>query len=252
MMNYDEKLLSGKLCSDIKIHIHENIDSTNIEAKRLLKAGFTGKVLIIAEEQSAGRGRLGRSFYSPHSTGIYMSLVLQTKDTELLTICAASAVYCGIERIAGVKAGIKWVNDLYLKGKKICGILCEGIAGSEGLLGSIIGIGINCSTEHFPKDIEKLAGSIGKGIAFKREELIAEIINSFLYFLENKVEALRIYRENCLMYGKKLSFLYMGKEECAIACDINCEGHLIVEKENGERLELSSGEVQFLNKDFLR
>jgi BirA family biotin operon repressor/biotin-[acetyl-CoA-carboxylase] ligase len=141
------------------VMIFESIDSTNTEARRRAASGKSAPALIIANSQTAGRGRLGRSFYSPASTGLYMTAVFEAsaafESTVLLTTAAAVSVARAIERLAGITVGIKWVNDLYLNDKKICGILCERSGDNV-----IIGIGVNVNQTAFPPEISQRATSV--------------------------------------------------------------------------------------------
>ena len=148
----NENMLRHAL-GDLDLFLYPVIDSTNDEAKRLIKSGTTPPFLVAANEQTHGRGRQGKSFYSPADTGIYMSLVLSFSDGESIskiTVIASVAVCKAIEKLTGLKPEIKWVNDVYLNGKKICGILCESVIGGTDLTPVIIGVGLNLSTTDFP------------------------------------------------------------------------------------------------------
>lgn len=151
-----------------KIFIYESIDSTNSEAKRRAMAGAVSGTVVIAEEQTAGKGRLGRSFSSPKQGGLYISFIIkpeQFNNRSLLLTLAGSVCACrAIERTTGLQPKIKWVNDLYLDNKKISGILTEAIMNFENgeIESIIIGVGINCNTDisSLPKDVRKVAGSL--------------------------------------------------------------------------------------------
>jgi len=254
MTFYDIAQLKKYLAeSGIALDFHEEAGSTNSIAKELIKDGFSEKTLVLAEMQTAGRGRKGRSFYSPSGTGIYMSVVLPPMNAEvvsLLTVLAAAAVERAIFAETGVHTGIKWVNDLYLNGKKICGILCESIIGKDGLFGDIVGIGINCATENFPEEIKNIAGSIG--LSLSREKLIAAIIQNLQKFTKNPAEGMAIYREHCFMRGKKIRFLYDRKEFFGIVEDVDDKGGLVVSCEDGILRTLMSGEAEIIGKDYLK
>ena len=168
-MRYSDKLFAKKISEliegeDIRIDAFELLDSTNTEAKRQALGGLSVPALIIADGQSAGRGRMGRSFYSPASQGLYMSLLVSAKesvsDSLRLTTAASVAVARSIEEICGISVGIKWVNDLYLNGRKICGILCESFSGEDGKRYTVIGVGLNLYTEEFPRDIKNTAAAL--------------------------------------------------------------------------------------------
>lgn len=145
--------IKSKLDTDIDVFYSPTVDSTNNQCKRLLADGKKGIFLVTADEQSAGRGRQGKSFYSPPMTGIYFSLVIRPettlKNAVTATTAASVAVCKAIETLTDVKPKIKWVNDVYIGDKKICGILTEAVTNfEEGIVDSvIIGIGINISTK---------------------------------------------------------------------------------------------------------
>ncbi len=182
-----------ELLSDIEVLCYPEIDSTNTEAKRLVKSGKKPPFLILAETQSAGRGRLGRSFYSPSNTGIYMSLVLSESldsDSADITSAAAVAVCKAAESLSGKSLGIKPVNDIYLDKKKICGILCESVYDGTPASPVIIGVGMNVSTTLFPEDLPS-AGSLNCDAS--REELICEITKELLFAVKVPLDTLMPY-----------------------------------------------------------
>lgn len=244
-----DRLSDGKIrcyltekTTDVKVF--PTIDSTNTEAKRITSFGLNTPLLICAEEQTAGRGRLGRSFFSPSSTGLYMSLAMKIdasmSDAVLVTGAAAVAVCQAIESISYVKCDIKWVNDILIDGKKVCGILTEAFSSNnENIL--IIGIGVNCTTSSFPEEITATAGSVGK---LDRNMLAALIVNHLLRFTDDLSSRswLDEYRSRSIVLGKDITYYKNGSEHFARVKDINHNGALIVE-ENGETLTLSTGEI---------
>ena len=155
------------MAREIKIIEYGIIDSTNLQARRLIEGAWGEEIqptVLLAEGQTAGRGRLGRSFYSPTDTGLYTSLIIESPSSldKLLSLTALAAVAASeaIEAAFGINVGIKWVNDLYYNERKIAGILAEScISGTKRYI--ILGIGINLSTESFPDDILLKAGSLG-------------------------------------------------------------------------------------------
>ena len=176
-----EKLNTEKLKAgfkyDCELFYYPTIDSTNTQAKRLLKEGEKPPFLVVASEQTAGRGRQGKSFYSPKNTGIYLSLVISEKadeDMVSVTTAASVAVCRAVEKLTDEKPEIKWVNDVYVNGKKVCGILCESVLDGQDSASVIIGIGVNITTSHFPSEIEN-AGSLCLDV--EKEALVAEITN---------------------------------------------------------------------------
>ena len=228
---------------DIRILALKETDSTNSEAKRDDGCGI---LLVTADSQSAGRGRLGRSFYSPADTGLYMTLALPGKsiafDPVRLT-CAASAAVCRVlERTAGVSPEIKWVNDLLLGGKKICGILCESVFDGSSSVPEriIIGIGININTRSFPSGLPA-AASICKNIP--RAFLAANITDELLKTAEGKKEWLEFYRSRSAVIGKNIVYYKGGEAFTAFAEGIDEDGGLIVRGENGDISVLRTGEI---------
>ena len=169
----------------IRIECLESVDSTNSLAKRMIANGKDENepMLITADRQTAGRGRQGKSFYSPAGTGIYMSLVphpnADLQNAVTATTAASVAVCKAIERLTDIKPKIKWVNDVYVNGQKICGILTEAVSDFESgtVTSVIIGIGINISTSDFPSDIEN-AGCLNSDV--NRNELAAAVADELL------------------------------------------------------------------------
>lgn len=236
--------------ADVDVRVFGEIDSTNNEAKRLLESGKFGKAIIAAEKQTSGRGRLGRSFYSPESKGLYFTLILPPMfdfaEVTLLTPAAAVAVARAIERTAHVDVAIKWVNDIYLHGKKICGILAEAVTDPKNgaLVGVAVGIGINVSTQDFPEEIADIASSLCLDDV-DRNKLAADIANEFFAFAEN-ISArgfLPDYRSRSFVTGKDV-FVIKGEERYkAKVLGIDDDGGLIIEREGGENTILRGGEI---------
>lgn len=251
-LNADEiKRHLNKAASKLEIVVLESVDSTNNEAKRMLAGGFDGQALIISNEQTGGRGRLGRSFYSPKNTGIYMSFLLKS-DLKLVnavsvTTAASVAVVKAIEKVTGIKAQIKWVNDVYIGEKKVCGILTEAISDFETATARniIIGIGINITTENFPEEITKSAASLNFHVPV-RNEIIAAAANEMIALADNLNDHsafIDFYRRRSLVIGKEIDYYINGIKDCGTAIDIDDNGGLVVQKISGELITLSSGEV---------
>ncbi|MGN0522179.1 MAG: biotin--[acetyl-CoA-carboxylase] ligase [Eubacterium sp.] len=239
--------ISARLCGDIEVLYYPSIDSTNNQCKRLLADGREGIFLVTADEQTAGRGRQGKSFYSPPMTGVYFSLVIHPKTTlknaVTATTAAAVAVCRAIETLTDKKPKIKWVNDVYLNGAKICGILTEAVTNFEsGIVDSvIIGIGINIKTIDFPDDVDG-AGSLGEGVS--RSRLIAQIVNELMNIASGDYKSfIDYYRSHSLVIGERINFIQNGKITPATAVAIDETGGLEVRLENGEVTVLRSGEI---------
>jgi len=240
------------------------IDSTNEELKRRFLAGESEPLLIRADEQTAGKGRNGHSFYSPQNTGIYFSFLYPCKDEKILedtifvTTLSAVSVCRTLRNAAGVDTKIKWINDIYLQSKKVCGILAEAVyrenpsGGRE--LGIIVGIGINISTTDFPEDVLPIAGGLGafseEAMEKLKEEILSEVGEELLYFFEHpkdrefRDKILSEYREMSMVIGKQVSFYKDGEaEEKGIAKRILDDGSLVVENREGALIVLNSGEI---------
>ncbi len=239
-----------------RIQYFERVDSTNTFAKKILMEGESYPDIIIANEQEQGRGRLGREFYSPKGTGIYCSFILdpfiKIENSILVTVAASVAVSRAIEKVTKKDTRIKWINDIYIDDKKVCGILTEAVTDFEtGIIGKIIlGIGINFNTpsESFPDEITDRASSVFMDDTFgvTRNQLIAQLIieiDKCMNDIEND-EIIRYYRNKSLVLGKMLEITYFGQEKPiqGKAVDIDRNGFLIIETKNG-LLTLNSGEV---------
>lgn len=244
------------------LNVYKEIGSTNDEAKQLVNEKKISSGLLLAEQQTKGRGRLGRTFYSPHQTGLYMSLIYQNKegmDAASITTTAAVAVCKAIEKLTDKKPVIKWVNDIFLDGYKICGILTEGTVNFEtGTIDAIIvGIGLNFQTPStVPEEFESIIGSLfqQEKAPITRNELAAEIVNQLdaLYAHLDNAAVLEEYRKRCFVLGREVSFAEGEKTVQAIARTIDEEGGLVVELVNGQMKTLRYGEISIrLEKDAL-
>ena len=251
---------------DIKLHLHDVIDSTNIEAKRLAENGVPHGTSIFADMQTQGRGRLGRSFFSPEQTGIYMTILLEAKtdlaQTILMTTAASVAVSRAIKNVCGIESQIKWVNDIYINEKKVCGILAEAVNDAKtGLISHIaLGIGINmfAPKEGFPEDLKDKAGVLlaevlgADGESYKREDLAAELINQVLEIYEHieSREFMQEYKERSMVIGKNVDVVKhyqvdidQAKKAKAKVLNIDEDGGLVVAYEDGTTEILNTGEI---------
>lgn len=238
-----------------KILYYDCVTSTNSVARLLTGEGAQDMTVVVSNTQTQGRGRMGRAFYSPENTGIYMSVILKTdgkaENPLLITTAACVAVTRAIEKVCGLSPQIKWVNDVFLDGRKICGILTEGITSIEsGELEYVIsGIGINFSTdrEKFPDEIKKTAGSLYclPGGRVSRNMLIAAVLENFEQLCRNpKAENfMDEYRRHSMIIGHDITFTRKNVTYSAKAVGIDDEGGLTVLMPDGKEQTLNSGEV---------
>ncbi|MCL1845992.1 MAG: biotin--[acetyl-CoA-carboxylase] ligase [Defluviitaleaceae bacterium] len=242
-----------------EISIHAEAESTNILAKQAAVSGAEHFTIILAERQTAGKGRRGKSFFSPPGCGIYMSFVLRPPMIwldvpTLITVFAAVAVCEAIETVCGKHAKIKWVNDIFLGGKKICGISNE--AGTDFQSGEVswivTGIGVNFRAPEggFPEEIRQIAGAVydnpDETPPVTRNCLAAEIIKNMSRISGSKsFDFLEKYRSLQMLLGEKITIHGTATPEIttATALDIDACGQLVVQTESGEIISLSSGEV---------
>lgn len=247
--------LGERGCS-CEVFCYDVIDSTNSEAKRLLAAGLSGDALLAAVQQTGGRGRRGRSFYSPAETGVYFSLVLHPKgdasDLISLTAAAAVAVVRATERYSDAAPKIKWVNDVYLGDRKIAGILTEAVTGLEsGTVESVVvGIGLNLSTSGFPEELKETAGALG-ALRCTKNQFIAEIVSELSVFAAAPAEKsyLADYRRCSLVLGRRVRFFRGDSAFDALATGIDDHGGLMVTFDDGTSEVLRSGEITLRLQD---
>ena len=240
---------------------YDTIDSTSNLAKTIATGVNSHGTIITANHQTAGRGRFGRSFFSPAGHGIYMSLILHSSKIQLAnpvmaTVFAAVAVCKAIEKVCthtAKKLQIKWVNDIFYNNKKICGILTEPVFDAKtGNIDSIvIGIGINFSTpqDGMPKDIENIAGAIffDQKPTITKEDLINEVAYEIMKICNSNIPPfLDEYKSKVFVIGKKITVIDAGQRYEAIALDIDQDARLVVEKSTGEIIAISSGEVSIV------
>lgn len=230
-----------------KVLFYETIDSTNTQAKRLINEGENGIMLLVGEEQTAGRGRQGKSFYSPAKTGVYMTLVVhpnvELQNAVTATTAAAVAVCKAIKKLTDKSPQIKWVNDVYINNKKVCGILTEAVTDFETqtVTSVVIGIGTNINTVSFPDDVEN-ASCIGANI--KRAELVGAIANELNKIaISDYSSFIDYYKSHSLIIGSDIVFIQNGEKTNAKAIDINEVGGLVVQLQDGTIKTLSSGEI---------
>jgi len=235
---------------------YDSIGSTNSKAKELAEASCAHGTVVISEEQTSGRGRLGRNWVSPKHKGIWMSIILRpniiTQNASQITLIGAAAAQTAIMKMC-VETSIKWPNDIVINGKKVCGILTEMSGEIDHINYLVMGIGINVNLEEedIPMDLKDVATSlkIESGKCMDRKLLAANILNIFeeLYneFVQNGniKETIDVCRKNSMLIGKEIQLVSRGKVRIAKAIDISDSGELIVENEQGIIEYIVSGEV---------
>ncbi|MDR0615166.1 MAG: biotin--[acetyl-CoA-carboxylase] ligase [Lactobacillales bacterium] len=232
------------------VEFKETTDSTQNDAKRF-SLNNKKEVLVLSDYQTAGKGRFGRSYFTYAQKGFYMSLLIFPKKTFLeisqYTLLTAVAVVRAIENLTDKRPLIKWINDIYLNDKKICGILSEAVTNVESnqITSVIIGIGLNFSIqqEEFPKELQKKATSLFADTkpSVSRNELIVEIWNQF-YQLMN-IDFIEIYRQRSFVLGKQVSFVEENKTYQGVAKQITDTGQLEVLLNDGNLKSLNAGEI---------
>ena len=239
------------------LEVFATIDSTNNYLKRE-SGNLPDGATAVADQQTGGRGRLGRSFASPEGKGIYYSVLLRPDlppaEAVNLTAYVAVAVCNGIEETTGVRPQIKWTNDIVMNGRKVCGILTEmAIEGETAALQYIvtgIGVNVNQTAEDWPEELKAIAGSIAQAVGHpvRRGRLAACLLNAldrvYLDWLAgNHASYLEQYRKDCLTVGREVKLLRSGGEEIATAIGIDDKFGLIVRHPDGREETVTSGEV---------
>ena len=243
---------------EVYLKLYQETDSTNRAAKQAAIAGEAGHgSVILACGQSCGRGRRGRSFYSPSQAGLYLSVILQPqgnlRESLLLTTEAAVAVYKAIRKVTGIELDIKWVNDLYYKGKKVCGILTEAITDFESgeIQYAVVGIGLNLYEEEggYPPELREIAGGLyrnqreAEGV--NRNRLAAEIVNCLLDETR-ELKLLSEYLDRNMIPGHRIQILDGQQSRSAYAVAICQDGRLKVREEDGSETLLAYGEISVI------
>lgn len=242
--------------------IYKTVESTNIIARGMAINGADSGTVILAEEQTNGYGRNGKSFFSPYGTGIYMSIILNLKkekklfNSSFITTAAAMAVSKSIEEISNENTQIKWVNDVFINEKKVCGILTEGAFSFEdGKLDyAVIGIGINVNfpKNGFPKELDNIAASINSQNDNNantksdiRNILVAKILENLYDYYFNDVNFYEEYKKRSFLIGKKVSININNKEHIVKVLDIDKTFALIIEFHDGKVDRLVSGSINY-------
>lgn len=254
MKQIPEEKLTTKVIGR-QVRYFDELDSTNLEAKRHKKDEECHGMVFLAEQQNHGKGRLGRSWVSPKETGIWLSILLKpcfSPDlASQITLLAALATADAIRKVTGLESQIKWPNDIVVNKKKVCGILTEMGAAESQIEYLVAGIGINVNTEHFPEEIKEAASSLrieGKQ-KYKREDIAAELLNSFERYYDDFLisgslkKIVNYYNSILINKGKKVKIVGNVNTDIGEALGIDETGRLLVRMEDGEVRVIVSGEV---------
>jgi BirA family transcriptional regulator, biotin operon repressor / biotin---[acetyl-CoA-carboxylase] ligase len=254
----------------VRICVYETIDSTNTEAKRRCTESADvrrlDRTVVVAAQQTAGRGRLGRAFYSPAGSGLYLSIIYAPEggitSPAVLTASAAVGVCRALQNVYGADAQIKWVNDVFMHGKKICGILAEGVTNFETgqIACAVIGIGINILPGSFPPELADTAGSVlaDRNADTKRSMLAAAVVKNVLGIYsagkDGIIQSMQEYRIRSILTGRTVTVYPVinqtGKRYTAVVQGITDNAKLIVQDSDGQIKELDSGEVSLHSGSF--
>ena len=239
------------------LYWYDTIGSTNTRAKELAKNGAPHGTVLVAGQQTGGRGRLGRSFSSPAGMGVYLSVILRphcTPEKLMHLTCAAAVAMCNaVERSSGIRPGIKWTNDLVFCKKKLGGILTElsPDPATGGIGYAVVGIGINCCqrSADFPPEIQDMAASLsmvsGKAVqpACLAAAMIEELFAMDRTLLAEKAQIMNSYRESCITLGQDILLVRGDETARGTALDVDGDGGLIVRFQDGSIKTVTSGEV---------
>lgn len=245
----------------LRFEVQDVVTSTNTVLKQRAEEGEPEGLVCVANRQTLGKGRRGRSFYSPPDTGIYMSILLRPKllarDSLLITTAAAVAVARAAETVTGRYAEIKWVNDVYCDGRKICGILTEASMDFEsgGLSYAVLGIGINIADPEsgFPAELSQVAASLFGSASHPseaRSRMIAEVCKEFfaVYTQLPSKAFMEEYRRRSFVIGCDVDVISPKGTRAAHVLDMDADANLIVKFPDGTMEALSSGEVSVRRK----
>ena len=247
--------ISRYLTAPFTVDVRESVTSTNDVLKAAAERGANEGYVIAAVEQTGGKGRMGRSFFSPES-GLYFSILLRPKisaqDSLMITTAAAVSVVSAIGNVCGKSCGIKWVNDVFLNGLKICGILTEASVDFEtgGLQYAVLGIGINVANpaENFPSELQGIAGAIYDRIPQDEDiknRLCAEVLNCFYEYYQDLPARtfMEEYKAHSILVGRKINVIRGERTVGAVAMGIDDYARLLVRYEDGTEEAISAGEV---------
>ncbi len=236
------------------VEVYDEIDSTNTLCKRYANEGSRQGRVVVAKSQTAGRGRFQRNFYSPNDTGVYFSFILKPEinsdKINLITTIAAISVCRAIESLQITNSGIKWVNDIFIDNKKVCGILTEATFSLENsqIESVVVGIGLNIykPNSDFPDEIKQTAGFIlNKEVTDARNKIVANILNEFfdIFSSLSKEEISKEYKNRSFIINKDVYIIKQNEKIKVRVIDINDENQLVVQHDNKEIQFLNSGEI---------
>lgn len=261
-----DKLTEGEILPHLhtqrvgtRLEVFQTVDSTNNYLKREAQNGLPDGTAVVADQQTGGRGRLGRSFSSPQGKGIYYSVLLRPNVSPAqavnLTAYVAVAVCDGIQAVTGVRPQIKWTNDIVMNRRKVCGILTEmAIEGESQALQYVIpgiGVNVNQTEEDWPQELRSIAGSVAQAVGHpvERGRLAAELLNALDrvygdWLAGNRQPYLEQYRKDCLTIGQQVKVLRAsGEETVATAVGVDDQFALVIRHPDGREERVSSGEV---------
>lgn len=232
------------------------VDSTNIAAKNWAAAGAVNGAVVVADLQTQGRGRLGRAWSSPRGTGLWLSLVLRPRlaPERAPQISLTTAVgACEALKELGYQAGVKWPNDIYIGGRKICGMLTEMHGSMESVEWVVVGIGINCLNKELPAEIQDVATSLAIAEPDKpvlRAQVAAVLLNQLekfynILYEQGFAEIRRRWLENNITLGKRVKISTLNETFFGEALDMQEDGSLLVKRESGQDFTLVTGDVFF-------
>lgn len=237
---------------DYHIELLEETDSTNRRLRKVAERGAPEGSVLFALHQTAGKGRMGRSFFSPAGSGLYFSILLRPQamaDGMKITAAAGVAVAEAVQEVLGIDLSIKWVNDLYLGNKKVCGILAESaMDGKGGFDYCILGIGLNVfEPQHWEDALDQIAGALLPETRENvMESLAAAILDRFFdwYPKLSDPQLMDAYRSRSFLQGKRVTAVRGESRTVGVVQDISDEGELLLQTDDGELLAICSGEVR--------
>lgn len=242
-------LITGVIGAELEIY--DTVGSTNDTAKLLAKNGAPHGAAVFARQQTAGKGRQGRSFFSPEGAGIYLSVILRPNlpaaQALMITPAAAVAVSRAIARETGISVKIKWVNDLYLDGRKICGILAESALAANGMLDyAVLGIGVNLTEANIPPELSEIVGALSRHKSGISPNCLAAAILNELDAVCAELEScafLEEYRARSCVLGKTVTLVRGTETQQAVAESIDDGARLLARLTDGSQITVECGEI---------